>query len=99
MYCATAEPPFYRPAGYGLGGHLATRLDRKGIDAAGALMAELTVDADAVKDLAYLLYNICERKRRTDSARLLNSLVTSWADIVTSSRRQPAVEGQLRMEM
>jgi putative DNA methylase len=79
--------------------HLATRLDDRGIDAAGALMAQLTVDVDAVKDLAYLLYNVCERKRRTESARLLNSLVTAWADITTASEQQPAPGGQLPIDL
>jgi putative DNA methylase len=79
--------------------HLARKLAVEGIGPAGALMARLTVDIDAVKDLAYLLYNICERKRRIENALLLNSLVTSWADITVASRQQPAVDSQPSLDL
>jgi putative DNA methylase len=68
--------------------HLSSRLENSSIEAAGQLMARIdpVLDLDAVKELAYLLFNICERKRRQDTALMFNSLVTSWPDIVTASR-------------
>lgn len=44
------------------------------------------VDLDAVKELAYLMYSVCERKGWTESAMLFNALGTSWSDIEGSSR-------------
>ena len=45
------------------------------------------VDLDAVKELAYLMYSICERKGWTDSALLFNALGTSWSDVAGTARQ------------
>lgn len=83
--------------------HLSRVLDGKGagsgVDAAGVLLtrARPRIDDDAVKELAYLLYNICERKGWSDSARRFNNLVSSWPDLQTAARaaeRQGAVPTQ-----
>ena len=39
------------------------------------------VEIDAVKELSYLLYSICEKKGWTESAILFNGLGTSWIDL------------------
>ena len=44
------------------------------------------VDVDAVKELAYLLYSICEKKGWTDTALLFNALGTSWSELSTVAR-------------
>ena len=62
-------------------------------------MAQLTVDVDSVKDLAWLLYDVCKRARLADSTRLLNSLLTSWADITALSRQQGNPNGQLGLDV
>ncbi|MFC9092139.1 DUF1156 domain-containing protein [Streptomyces sp. NPDC057072] len=72
--------------------HLSRVLDGKGagsgIDAAGELLARARtrVDDDAVKELAYLLYNICERNGWSESARRFNNLVSSWPDLQIAGR-------------
>jgi len=68
--------------------HLAKAVTERGSEAASALMgaAGQRVDLDAVKELAYLLYNICERKDWTTSALLFNGLGTSWGDIESTAR-------------
>jgi putative DNA methylase len=72
--------------------HLSRVLEGKGagsgVDAAGALLARARarIDEDAIKELAYLLYNICERKGWSDSARRFNNLVSSWPDLQTAAR-------------
>ncbi len=47
------------------------------------------VDLDACKELAYLLYNVCERRGWTQSALLFNGLGTSWSDLDAAARRTP----------
>ena len=68
--------------------HLAKAVTERGSEAASALMgaAGQRVNLDAVKELAYLLYNICERKGWTTSALLFNGLGTSWGDLDAAAR-------------
>jgi putative DNA methylase len=79
--------------------HLAKQLDRFGVDAAASLMAaarEVTgIDLDDVRELAYLLYSIAEKKGWAEIALLFNNLGTSWTDIEDASRRAtPGAGGQ-----
>jgi len=69
--------------------HLSRRLEQRGIESAGQLMRQMAsvLDLNGVKELAYLLYSICDRKKRQDSALLFNSLVTSWPDIADVARK------------
>lgn len=68
--------------------HLAKAVSERGADAAAALMATAgqRVDLDVVKELAYLLYSICERRGWTSSALLFNGLGTSWIDLDAAAR-------------
>lgn len=70
--------------------HVAKALSEKGVDAAAALMASAgqRVDLDTVKELAYLLYNVCERRGWTQSAILFNALGTSWSELDSAVRAQ-----------
>lgn len=71
--------------------HTARVLDGKGIDAAGQLVANLKrapgsrIDLDAVKELAYLLYSIAERKNWSRIGQIFNNLATAWPDILRAS--------------
>ncbi len=57
------------------------------------------VDLDACKELAYLLYAVCEKKGWTESAILFNGLGTSWADLSAASQRADASQSaQSQME-
>ena len=40
-----------------------------------------SVDLDDVKELAYLLYSIAEKKGWAETALLFNNLGTSWTDL------------------
>ena len=44
------------------------------------------VDLETVKELAYLVFSICEKKGWTDSALLINGLVTSWPDLTAATK-------------
>lgn len=71
-----------------VGLHIAKALDEHGVAAAAALMAAAgqRVDLDSVKELAYLLYSVCERRGWTKSAILFNALGTSWSDLDSAAR-------------
>jgi putative DNA methylase len=43
--------------------------------------SSMRVDMNAVKELAYLMYSICEKKGWTDSAILFNGLGSSLSDL------------------
>lgn len=60
----------------------------EGTDHAAVWMRESAsrVDLDAVKELAYLMYSVCERKGWAESAMLFNTLGTSWGDVSGVSR-------------
>lgn len=67
---------------------LAQELQIGGIEAAARLMAQAgqRVDLDTAKELAYLLFSICEKRHDTKSALLFNSLGTSWSDLSAAAR-------------
>jgi putative DNA methylase len=44
------------------------------------------VDLNAVKELSYLMFSVCERKGWADSALLFNGLGTSWSDVIGAAR-------------
>lgn len=69
--------------------HLAKRLQDRGADEAARLMAAAreVVDLDDVKELAYLLYSIAEKKGWAETALLFNNLGTSWTDLEDASRK------------
>lgn len=77
---------------------IAKCLAEQGGPAAAALMAAASqrVDIDAVHELAYLLYTVCERAGRTQDALLFNGLGTSWTDLAATMRQRtagPATQG------
>lgn len=77
--------------------HLAKALQNHGSDAAARLMAAARAvpenDLDDVKELAYLLYSIAEKKGWAETALLFNNLGTSWTDIEDASRKRTADDG------
>ena len=77
---------------------IAKCLAGQGGPAAASLMtlAGQRVELDAVQELAYLLYNVCERAGRSKDALLFNGLGTSWADLAASARRADVVPGPVQ---
>lgn len=63
----------------------------EGTDQAAVWMRESAsrVDLDAVKELSYLMYSVCERKGWAESAMLFNALGTSWGDVSSAARSMP----------
>jgi putative DNA methylase len=61
--------------------HHLIRALNEGETAAAALVARLGGQAEAARELAYWLYNICERRKRAQEAQAYNGLVLSWPEI------------------
>ncbi len=79
--------------------HLSKRIEEQSIEAAGAFLVKVgrtRVDVDAVRELAYRLYNVCERKKWAQAGLRFNNLVTSWPELVAAAREarhaRPATE-------
>ncbi len=76
-------------------------LQTEGLERAAEWMREASsrVDMDAVKELSYLMYSVCERKGWTESAMLFNALGTSWGDVAGVARTSvPATSQQSALE-
>ncbi len=58
---------------------------QEGESGAGKLLAHLKPQAEAIRQLSYRLYTLCERQRWSDDARSYNELITSWNSIEESS--------------
>ena len=65
--------------------HLVRIHQRRGTGAAGEFLSMVQGQGEAARQLAYLLYTLCERKGLAEDARVYNELATAWNDIVTSS--------------
>ncbi len=59
--------------------------------AAASLLARMPGRAAAIRQLAYRLYTLCERKGRAEDARPYNELITSWGAVEAQT---PAVIGR-----
>src|SRR5713101_2919088 len=63
-------------------------LDGKGDTGAGDLLRQASTQGEVARDLAYRLYNVCERKGWSQEAQAYNSLVTSWSEISRLAHRE-----------
>ena len=75
--------------------HQMIRTFKQGGDsAAGAVASAIPGKMEAVRQLAYRLYTLCERQGWAEDARAYNELITSWSGIETaSSSIQPTQRG------
>jgi len=78
--------------------HLIRVLEAGGESAAAKMVAKLGSKADAARELAYLLYTLCERKKRAQEALAYNALVQSWPEIMRLSREEKVLpKGQTHL--
>jgi putative DNA methylase len=79
--------------------HLIKQLEEKGESEASRLMAKLgTNDTEVARELAYRLYTLCERKKRSQEGLAYNNLVQSLPEIQRLSREirdRTPVQGDL----
>ena len=64
-------------------------LKQGGESASGALLAALGGKVEAVRQLAYRLYTLCERLGNAEDARAYNELITSWTGIESAAASAP----------
>lgn len=80
--------------------HLIALLQREGLLAAGAFLANVrerpdgAIDVELVKELAFLLFSIAEKNGRTQDALAFNTVATAWPDIVQASRSTHPAAGE-----
>ncbi|PTQ88235.1 DUF1156 domain-containing protein [Agitococcus lubricus] len=65
--------------------HLIRVLSQTGETSAGVLLAHCHEKVEPIRQLAYRLYTLCERKKWADDARAYNELIISWPAIVAAS--------------
>lgn len=65
--------------------YMIRRLNSRGESAAGELLAKMPEKGEPIRQLAYHLYTLCERKKWAEEARAYNQLITSWNAIVSAS--------------
>jgi len=67
--------------------HLVKALDEKGLDEAGRILhgASVRVEPEMVKELAYLVFALAEKRSATQVAGMFNALVTSWPEVTATA--------------
>lgn len=84
--------------------HLIRTLETQGEQAAAKILSSEAVgyQGDIAKDLAYRLYNFCERKGWAQEALAYNSLIVSWNDVqkqaAEQARNKEAIQGGFDFE-
>lgn len=75
--------------------------EKAGDEAAGRLLAQMGSNAEIARELAYRLFDICEKKKRSAEAQAYNALVLGWPEIahfareaVLSQPQQPRLIGE-----
>jgi len=84
--------------------HLIRILEADGVEAAGSFLRAATsrpdgaVDADLVKELAFLLFSLAEKSGWTQDALSFNTVATSWPEILDAMRASADNERRGRVE-
>jgi putative DNA methylase len=71
--------------------HLIRTLEAGGETAAADLLRRVGGMGEVARDLAYRLYNICERKGWSSEGQAYNGLVTAWPEITKLAQSAPPV--------
>jgi len=79
--------------------HLIRALEENGEDSAAKVLQKLGSLGEVARDLAYRLYNICERNKRTQEAVAYNSLVVAWPEISRLARSEKPYEQQTKLSL
>ena len=75
------------------------RLNQDGESVAGALLAQMPEQGEYIRQLAYHLYTLCERKKWAEEARAYNELIASWSAIVAASHEAGSQGEQIGLEL
>ncbi|MGK4007143.1 DUF1156 domain-containing protein [Sorangium sp. So ce1036] len=70
-------------------------LRSEGESGAGRMLAAVKPKSEAIRQLAYRLYTLCERRGEAERARAYNELITSWSAIEAAASEVPETTDQL----
>jgi len=73
--------------------------NQKGETDTGVLLAQMPERGEAIRQLAYHLYTLCERKGWAEDASVYNDLVVSWYAIVRASKDAGPRNAQFEMNL
>jgi putative DNA methylase len=79
--------------------HLISALENHGEAAAAGLLRRVGGVGENARDLAYRLYNLCERKKWTSEALAYNGLVIAWPEITKLAQAMPVAVAEVQGEM
>jgi putative DNA methylase len=71
----------------------------QGESASGSLLAGMPQRAEPIRNLAYRLYTLCERKGWAEDARAYNELITSWMGIEAASHEKGHLGSQTKLDI
>ncbi|MCS6267987.1 MAG: DUF1156 domain-containing protein [Vampirovibrio sp.] len=74
-------------------------LNKGGESEAGSLLAGMPERTEAIRQLAYRLYTLCERKGWAEEARFYNELITAWYAVEKASHEAGRVNTQMKLEV
>jgi putative DNA methylase len=70
--------------------HLIRVLKHEGENKAGQLLSNVKNQGESIRQLAYRLYTLCDRKGWSEDAMAYNELITSWTAIESAAGAAPA---------
>ena len=85
--------------------HLIQRLDSEGELGAALLLRQISADSrlapslESVRQLAYRLYTVCERKGWAEEAGAYNRLVIAWPELARLSTSRPTAKASVQEEL
>ena len=98
-YAADWQPPAgTRPPVWESLHHLIRALRQTGETGAGQLLMAVRGQSEAIRQLAYRLYTLCERQGWAEDARAYNELITSWTGIENAAYAQEQGPAQSDMD-
>jgi len=77
--------------------HLVRAFRAEGESGAAKILNAVQHKTEAIRQLAYRLYTLCERRGWADDARAYNELVSSWASVETEATYVPVSPKQQRL--
>jgi putative DNA methylase len=79
--------------------HLIRTIRSEGESGAARLLVDVRSKSEAVRQLAYRLYTLCERRGMAEDARAYNELITSWTAVEQATSEVPASTRQLGLKL
>jgi len=74
-------------------------LNQQGENESGVLLARMPERGEPIRQLAYHLYTLCERKKWAEEARAYNELIGSWHSIVSASHDVGHIGTQVQLDI